>query len=450
MRHTLENLGRVSDDPANLYSRFVYGGIPGHILIASGLNSNHLALWNIASRTWRRFGKPDAKVREITSEFICTATDGTLDFYDPHTFEPLDAGLAARLTPIEPSPIRGGGSLLKLSDGSRFGLRGQEYFHVRKKGVLPELKPIPTPRPATDIFALTADANGTLWGASNFGQTIFWFDPATRKEWNSQVVCDVGGEVYGMQFARSKLFLAAYCGGDHIVYDPTKRWDQLNNINPRTLQAAGPALIRPEGRSVIGPDGHFWTGWMAAYGTYGGGLSRVNVDTLEVKIWYDPVPKQAVASLAAGKKYLFFSTSGEANGLSAAQGAFHFVVWDPAGGIVRDFQLAEGEQLGAVAAVGDRVLLRVFSSSGCEIRVFSPQTLEFEGSIKMDEWPHCILAVAPDRAAVFTKRRLLFVNPMTSEVSVACEIPGGVRTTTLAPRGELYFATGLDLYRLRL
>jgi hypothetical protein len=63
LEHRLENLGRVSDSKDNLYSRTVYGGIPGHILVACGSAESHLAVWSMASGTVRRFGRPGASLR---------------------------------------------------------------------------------------------------------------------------------------------------------------------------------------------------------------------------------------------------------------------------------------------------------------------------------------------------------------------------------------------------
>lgn len=445
-RHELENLGRVSDDPANLYSRFVYGGIPGYILIDCMSNSQHLSLWSIDARQARRFGKPGAKLKEITSEFICTQTNGTLDFYDPHTFEELPGDLASRLTPPVPVPVRGASSPVKFNDGSLVGYRGQEYFYLRTKGTKPEIRPVPTERPATGIHTIISDPNGKIWGCSNFGQTIFSFDPASGKVWNSQVVCDNAGEVYGMAFAGGKLFMAAYAGGDHIVYDPETSWDQMNNVNPRTLEPVSPRLIRPSGRSVIGPDGNFWTGWMAKYGVYGGGLSCVDTRTLKVSSWYDPVPKQAIGGLTADDRYLYFVTNGDSNGLPEGSGPFHFVVWDANGKIVRDISLAADEKPGSVLALGERVVLRMDRPGG--LRIFNPNRLEFEANIPFPEGPRTMAPMGADRLAVFTNSRLAFVNPKTREVTFDCDLPSHVHSATITPDGVIYFAAELNLYRL--
>lgn len=444
-RHTLENLGRVGENAGNLYSRLVYGGIPGHILIACGYAEPHLALWSMETRTARRFGRPGAAVKEISGDFICTQSGEELDFYDLRTFEPIRQDLRHRLKPPGPPPRYAGMSFsIELNGGRLLATRGQEYYLDSGGEARPPLKPIPAPRPVTHILTLAADARGKVWGAAGFGQTIFCCDPSSGEGWNSQVVCDRGGEVYGMAFAGGRLFMATYSGGDHVVYDPAQPWNQVENINPRTLEPVGPRLIRPAAKSVIGPDGHFWTGWMAQYGTYGGGLSRVDVETLEVKSWYDPVPQQALGGLTADERYLYFITGGGANGLPAKQEPFHFVVWNPQGRIAWQKQYPDGALLRSVLAVNGRVLVAVDE----RIEIFDPAALRFEGEIEMGIPCHYLAALLPGRAAAFCGNQVWLVDPSGGEQALIGELPGQVRAAVATPQGKAYFALGTQLYKL--
>src|SRR5699024_7313556 len=131
------------------------------------------------------------------------------------------------------------------------------------------------------------------------------------------------------------------------VYDPSRPWNAFDNINPNMFASVNPKLIRPQGRSIKGPDGGIWTGWSAAYGVYGGGLSRVEPKTLKMDYWYDPIPNQAVAGLTADHKFLYFTTNGSASGLPYNKDVnCHFVTWDPQEGIIKDVILEKGEKVG--------------------------------------------------------------------------------------------------------
>jgi hypothetical protein len=444
VRQVLENMGRVSDHAGNMYSRTVYGGIPGHILISCGCEDPHLALWHMDICQARRFGRPGAAVKEITSEFVCTETQGELDFYDVSNLAVLDRDLAARLSPPPTARYAGMSLSVGLRDGRALATRGQEYYLDAGGAQRPALVPIPAPRPATRIHTLTADPQGRIWGSAGFGQTIFCYDPAKGQEWNSQVVCDNGGEVYGMAFAGDRLFMAAYSGGDHIVYDPGQPWNQLDNLNPRTLEPVGPALIRPSAKSLIGPDGNFWTGWMAQYGTYGGGLSRVDVRTLAVTSWYDPVPGQAVISLAADEQHLYFVTGGQANGLPTKEQALHFVVWSPAEGPVWRKHFPQGSLLRRVAALRGCVLLAVDD----RIEIFDPVDMHFESSLSLEEPCHYLAALRAGWVAAFCGTKLWAVDPVQGTQSCLGELPGQVDAAAVTPQGEVYCAVGTELCRL--
>jgi hypothetical protein len=445
-RHVLENLGRVSAVEGNLYSRLVYAGVPGHILVACGYAEAHLALWDMRTGQARRFGRPGASVREVGEDFLCTQVGEELDFCDLRTLEPLNEDLRHRLrTGGPPSRYRGMSFSAQLKDGRYLCTRGQEYYLDEGGAERPALRPIPAPRPATRIHSLTCDAQGKVWGSAGFGQTIFSFDPQTGEEWNSQVVCDSGGEVYGMAFAGERLFMACYSGGDHVVYDPAHPWNQVDQLNPRTLKPAGPALIRPSAKSLIGPDGHFWTGWMATYGQYGGGLSRVDVHTLEVEIWADPLGPQALMGLAADQQYLYFITGGEANGLPPKAGPFSFAVWASGKGLVWQRAFPPGAALRSVVAVAGQVLVGVDS----RIEVFAPRQLAFVRQVELTEPCQLLVPDPQGQALAFCGEQVMRLDPMSGVCTSLGRAPGRVSAAVATPAG-VYCAIGTELHRLDL
>lgn len=450
--HRLDNVGRMSDNPDNLYSRHVYA-VGDAILVECWSAAHHLTLWDMRTQTAQPFGRPGAKVKAVTAGLICTETDGELDFYDAATLQPIAA--APERLPVEPAlPYSGSRHMLALQDGRIFAVRGQDYYILDPAADGPESRPplhsIPTPKPPTRIHTITVAPGGTVWGACGFGQTIFSCDPQTGEFWNSGVVCDQGGEVYGMAFAADRLFLSAYVGGDHVVYDPAQPWNQVDNANPRTLQPAGPALIRPEARSVIGPDGAFWTGWMARYGVYGGGLSRVDVETGAVTVWEDPIPGQALMSLAADERYLYFTTGGAGNGLPTKSEPFHFVVWEPAQGLIWQQPFPLGSSLGRVAAVDGRVLVFVDRTVDQTIQVFDPGRMAWEATVACAAPCQTLLALADGSALAFCDTHLWRIDPRQGTSTRLGDLPGPVQAAATAPGGAIYFAHLTELYRLDL
>ncbi len=447
-RHVLDNLGPVSDNPGNMYARTVHGGTPGLLLVDCGYAEPHVAAWDLAAGQVRRIGRPGAKVREATARCVCIETGGSLDFFDARTLERIERDPGKGLEqPVKP-PFAGMGRSVVLADGSVFATRGQEYCRFDPAAV-PDpraiaLLPIPTERPATRIHTTVSDERGRIWGSSGFGTTIFWVDPSNGDLWNSSGVVDSGGEVYGMAFVDGRLFMSAYAGGDHAVYDPDAPWDQLGNVNPRTLASVAPGLIRPSGRSVIGPDGNFWTGWMARYGARGGGLTRIDVRTLAMTCWTEPFREQALEGLAADDQYVYAVTGPSANGLPEHRDPLQFVVVGPDGTVAWRHVFASGERTHAICTAAGRALVAVDR----ELRVFDPSAMRFERSIPLEEPCQCAARWDTSAVAALCNDRLLRVDPVSGAVSPVCQLPGAATTMTVAPDGTLYAAIGTELYRL--
>lgn len=446
--HSLKKVGRVSDNPKNMYAKFLHSEAKGFIIVSGGFDEKFLKAWSMESECFIEFGQQDTLIKQITDEFICTqAENGILAFYSPRTLQPIyDESLIAKVASAPEIELDGGKRIraIPLQNGRMVGVKGQEYCIADQRYSIPELKRIPTEAPETRIHTLTSDSNGVIWGSCEFGQTIFRYNPRDGVYWNSPAVCDEGGEVYGMVFVEERLFMTSYIGGDHIVYDPGQSWDQLHNVNPRTLRPVGPELVRPESRSVLGPDGNIWTGWAAKYGTYGGGISCIDVDTLEVKSWYDPIPGQQVTNIAADDKYVYFTTNSGGNGLENKGEPCHLVIWSPDGSIVRQFAFAPGVTTGALMIFDGRILIGV----GDEIRIYSSDFSTFTRVAHTGKRSTCMLAIDHEKSIVFCEDRFFLVNIQLGTVEHTNELPGLVGTATMTKDGEIYFACETKLYKL--
>ncbi|WJH32769.1 hypothetical protein N6H14_21155 [Paenibacillus sp. CC-CFT747] len=75
--HVLENLGRVSDNSKNLYSRYLHGELPGYILITYGYDSEDVKAFHIESGTFREFGMPGYRIREAHEELLALEKEGS-------------------------------------------------------------------------------------------------------------------------------------------------------------------------------------------------------------------------------------------------------------------------------------------------------------------------------------------------------------------------------------
>jgi hypothetical protein len=178
------------------------------------------------------------------------------------------------------------------------------------------------------MLFLKGDPEGRIWGGPHFGQTLFYYDTQTGKTFNTEVICDAGGEVYDVTFHRGIVYAASYSGGDITRYDPAQPWDQWHRQNPRPLATVAPGYIRPTGGIVTGPDGKLYAGWMAHYGAYGGAVSITDPDSGKTELIENPLGQQAIEALAVDRRRLYVATGLSANGLPDQPGQARFGVID--------------------------------------------------------------------------------------------------------------------------
>ena len=145
-QHVLEDLGRVSPNPENLYARYV-AHVPGYIIIDVGMSVNEKYVY-----------------RQSDGKILPAAEVG--NFPDAVEFQkPADSRI---------------GSGCVLPDSSAVCVSGQEYTYFPGNSTEGIIRRIPGDPPATGILTVAADDSGAIWGSSNFGMTIFRFDPKTK------------------------------------------------------------------------------------------------------------------------------------------------------------------------------------------------------------------------------------------------------------------------------
>ena len=320
--HKLENLGMLDPaHPGNKYNRTV-AYYDGYILCDVGMETPCTFAYRIS----------DGDVKPASECGITIKAEELLKPTDPRI---KDRGVV-------------------FSDGSAVVIDGQEYLFYEGNSTEAKVCRIPGEPPATGLHALAADENGLLYGACNFGMTIFSYDPKTGTYWNSSSVDPTsGGEVYGMAIKDGKVYMSAYSGGRHIVYDPEKPWNSREGVNPYLLDSASPEYIRPYGRTVIGPNGDIWSGWYAKYGAYGGALSKIETQTGKVTVY--PVGENGVASVTADEDAVYYITFGNACGLPYRMNTFKLAAVNANGEEIRAVEFPEGTRPGFVCLFGDRL-----------------------------------------------------------------------------------------------
>ena len=335
------------------------------------------------------------------------------------------------------------------NDGTLLGVRGQDYLVARPGELKAKLIPIPVePAPRPTHF-IEADGDGRLWGGPPFGQTLFYMDLATRKTTSTGIVVNAGGEVYDLAFADGKAYGAAYVGGDVFVFDPREPWDQLANKNPRSLaRLTTHGYIRPVGGIHLGPDGKLYSGWMAAYGKYGGAIAVTDRESGETKLWENPLGEQAVSALAVVGDRLYAGTTLAGNGLPKKPGERpQFGVLDRASGnVIAQFPIEGGEVTRIFHDAGADVVLLIV---GPKLWRFNLKTNELYPDGTPPITPHAADSIGNGKIWFASGNSLVRYDVAAARSETIAEAPAKVDHLDVAPDGNVFISCGADVYRFK-
>lgn len=351
-------------------------------------------------------------------------------------------------------PLRGGRLLAGLRSGDIAGVRGQEYFVLKRGATSVDLLPLPgTPGPRPTLF-LRADPRGRLWGGPHFGQTLFHYDPATKRTVNTPTVSDSGGEVYDAAFLDGVVYAASYAGGEIIRYDPDAPWDQWNGANPKTIvRLNSRGYIRPTGGILVGPDGLLYSGWMAAYGTYGGAVAITSPSTGETKLIENPLGAQAVSGVGVTADRVLVGSSLGANGLPNQTGAWaRFGVLDRTSHAVLHQQEIQGaSNIRILALIGGnaRAILAIdgrlcaADAPGWQVRL-----PEYAGAPPLTSGS--VASASSDVILYGSGSSLVALNGRTGEWHTVATLPSRISNAALAANGRVYLSCDAALYEVPL
>ncbi|MGI6561225.1 MAG: hypothetical protein ACOX3Q_01460 [Clostridia bacterium] len=456
--HTLVNLGHMTKDPGNLYSRLVFTPVPGKVYVNCGLSTDTIGVYDIEKNEMSTV-LDGCGILKADKKYLYIRTPEGNKLVHPETFEEIqDQALLDEATKTDERLPKPYGHVMKLSNGNTIGVCGQRLFILKPDDQKPTFMDVPCVPPPTEIFAMTCDDDGILWGATGLGQTMFRYDPKTGEYWNSDIVTLHGGEVYGIVSCEGKIFMTAYSGGDHIVYDPKKEWNRVDNINPLTLESVGPDYIRPQARSIIGPDNNIWTGWIARYGSYGLAITEINSKTYEVRKFTDLVPGQGIGWIAGDSENIYFTTNGSGNGLVAKTEEFYLVKMSKNGEILNKIKFPLGTHLSFVYACDDKVLLYTSCEGKSILHIYDPKTMEEIRSEQIDYGVGRMIPMIEGKILAFVYRHkegrhykaLAVINSDTLSLEQETEIPKHTHGFCYNKKdGYIYFGQGSELYRIK-
>ena len=481
-QHTLVSEGKAGSNPNNMYARLVQTLPNGNILVSVGVNEHETYLFDVKTRKMRQVFQQKEYADAVAEGVIRTSISNVGRFYyDADTLELLEGPLSDSDTPTNPrvarhvqnrKPYARYEELLPypqecnfrtLKDGRVIGCFKQQIVIIEGEKVT--FHDIDTEPPEMLIHSLAVADDGVVWFGAGFGNMVGYYDPKTGENWNSRPITRADGEVYGIVPLDGKVYFTAYVGGDHVVYDPKAPWDQFNNSNPKSLRSVeSDKLQRPEAGSVLGPDGNIWTGWCSVYGVYGGGISRIDVQTGEVDAWFGLVPEQSIGHIAASDRYVYAVSHWMNSGLPYRfDEAFWLLRLDTDGNVVWREQFREKQMLGCMAVLNGRLYLtmRDRPDDTAKIIVYDEQTMEkleekvmhsLNGLGRYETEGTSIYALLPcceDKLAMFVGKEIRLLDAETLEVLQTAKLPGAAGACAIGKDNTIYFSIDEKLYRIR-
>jgi len=313
------------------------------------------------------------------------------------------------------------------------GISDQDYFlyDLQTREVL-ERRALAEAEDGMEIFTLTGAPDGNLYGSTYINQHIFEYRPEGNRLTDLGKCIRLGGQVDSIHAGRDgRIYLGSYVHAALSVYDPRRPWSPSREPdgNPRELGTVGHGQYRTQA-IVLGPDGCIWVGTIPSYNSAPtGALTRWNPATGEHRSWLDLVPGGAVSRMVADDRYLFCAGGGR------------FFVWDPS----REAKVYEEERSVSGLASAQGV---VVGSSGDEVFVFDPQEMRTVAAFPAPLGAMDRLAVAPSGLVYGINGKGIVEIDASSQAARRVSTEGG-QQIAVDTRGDLYFARGAALYRLR-
>ena len=356
------------------------------------------------------------------------------------------------LAPVFDIDLRGGRLMAAARDGGVYGVRGNTYFYIIPGAKTLDRKVPKAETPTRIPSFLATDNSHNIWGGPASGQTLFMMDHDTGVQMNMDTVVDSGGRVYGMVFIGNVGYGVCSDNGDIFKLDSKAPWYQYDGKNPSVLASLGArGYTRPVAGVQLGPGNKLYSGWMARDGEYGGAVAVTDPASGATDLMENPFGEQSISGLVLDGARIYVGTSIEANGLPPKKGEA------PQFGVLSmETRQPSLNQAFEGATTVDRLVDNaaahriVFAVDGV-VRAFNVETMKamppFEPAPPRATSP--AIASAGDAFVYYgSGRQVIQLNPVTGAFTVLVELPGTVGALTGETGGDLYAASGMDVYRI--
>jgi streptogramin lyase len=316
------------------------------------------------------------------------------------------------------------------------GIFDQDYFlyDLQERRYVDRRSPLTQARDGMRIQTLTGAPNGSIYGSTYINQHLFCYDPGVAQLSDLGRVMPLGGQVDSIRSGPDgRIYMGSYVMATLSVYDPAKPWTpgRSPEHNPRELGSVEGGQYRT--KTVIpGPDGTIWVGSIPDYNSGPtGAFTRWYEETGEHRNWHDLVPGGAVHHVVTDGRYLYCGGGGR------------FFVWDPD----TLTKCVEIECLvSALALTSDGWIA---GSGDGSVFVFDPAAMGIVDRFASPVGALKAMTVTHDGSLYGINDGAIVRVDVTGRTIDTLTAEGGQHLAADG-NGDLYFARGAELFRLRV
>jgi len=296
----VENLGRVTTDPAQCYILDTVVGSDGVAFCTVG--KHHSELWSVNLNTGTRTqilpadligrGRPDVSIwlgtdGQVYGSLGNDAAGGKI------FFRCMETGIARG----ETKPADYDARRLTAGDKTAVGLvDGRVVIKDTKTGLSSSVESSYTGTPV-EILDITCERDGKIFGGCVAPAHSFCYDPKSGAMTDFGQVATSRVQIYDTLSHPKGLFLSSYTPANLDFFNP-------DTVEKRHVLEV-PGQERPQ-QLCLGPDGMIYSGTAPLKGQLGNSLVKIDPDRLTTKVWRDvshaddpSLSKQSILGLAS-------------------------------------------------------------------------------------------------------------------------------------------------------
>ncbi len=310
-----------------------------------------------------------------------------------------------------------------------------------------------------EVYCTATEYNGKIYGGAFQPANTWSYDLTTGQLTDHGLKGDGNTQVYDILAHPRGLFHSSYGECKQVLWVPE------TNAKTHIASLYGTPHQQERGQKlIVGPDSRLYTGTVPIKGLLGGGVLRVDPQTLAWKFWRNVIPNQSFNSVASvpqtGEVFFTSSIAGGTSAIPTETEAW-VMLWNP----VTESIAWQGKPIPGTTNYGSAVMAGnglIYGLAGIKYYVFNPVTRQTvrTGSLPVTSvrWPGLADRPNPKDGMIYGlgNDAVFAIDPASETVKIIARhpsvrgVPGAMAGGMMvADDGSIYYGSGSKLYRMR-